>query len=504
MIKTAKTENGWVRGISAADPRIIAYKGVPFAAPPVGDLRWKAPQPAKDWEGTLDCLEFAPISMQAKPGTDPDIIYTREWNVDPEIPMSEDCLYLNIWTPAKMADEKLPVLVWYFGGGLKEGNTAEMEFDGERIARRGVVVVTVNYRVNVFGFFAHPELTREAPEAPANFGNLDQQYGLMWTKRNIAAFGGDPDNITIGGQSAGGGSVLSQLNCPANKEYIQKAIIDSGIVMIEDEFSSRQEIQLVDEEKSGEKFFEYLGVKTLAEARALPAEYLRDKCTEYGGLWVTIIDGAFQKDTYKNNLEKGKLLDVPLLMGTTNNEFIVRPSATNMEELRKSAVEMFGDDADQFLELIKVEEGLEQAVENAVINIGEYSIRFVCGKMDEHQIKGPRFYYKFDPEIPGWDNPGSFHSSDLWFWFETLAKCWRPFVGKHYDLSRQMCNYWANFIANGDPNGNDADGTPMETWEPFTPENPVCMTLYETPKAELSPTSDYMAFLLEQRLKKML
>ena len=256
--------------------------------------------------------------------------------------------------------------------------------------------------------------------------------------------------------------------------------------------------------KAVKSSFEYLGVKTLAEARALPAEYLRDKCTEYGGLWVTIIDGAFQKDTYKNNLEKGKLLDVPLLMGTTNNEFIVRPSATNMEELRKSAVEMFGDDADQFLELIKVEEGLEQAVENAVINIGEYSIRFVCGKVDEHQIKGPRFYYKFDPEIPGWDNPGSFHSSDLWFWFETLAKCWRPFVGKHYDLSRQMCNYWANFIANGDPNGNDADGTPMETWEPFTPENPVCMTLYETPKAELSPTSDYMAFLLEQRLKKML
>ena len=217
MIKIAKTENGLVRGIPAADPRIISFKGIPFAAPPVGENRWRAPQPASDWKGTRDCLEFAPIPMQSIPGLDQDNIYTREWNVDPEIPMSEDCLYLNVWTPAESTGDKLPVYVWYFGGALQWGNTAEMEFDGERLARRGIIVVTVSYRLNVFGFLAHPELRKEAPNAPANFGNLDQQYGLFWAKRNIEAFGGDPDNITIGGQSAGGGSVLTQLNCPANK-----------------------------------------------------------------------------------------------------------------------------------------------------------------------------------------------------------------------------------------------------------------------------------------------
>ena len=160
-----------------ATPRITVYRGIPFAAPPVGKLRWCAPQPAANWAGVRDCLEFAPISMQGTPGENPDELYAREWHVDPQIPMDEDCLYLNIWTPAVTGDEKLPVFRVVFGGGFQCGYTAEMEFDGERLARRGMVVVTVNYRVNVFGFFAHPELTAEAPDAPANFGLLDQQAG---------------------------------------------------------------------------------------------------------------------------------------------------------------------------------------------------------------------------------------------------------------------------------------------------------------------------------------
>ncbi len=154
MLKTVKTENGYVRGIPAADPRVISFKGIPFAAPPVGDLRWRAPQPARDWEGVRDCLEFAPISMQSIPGLNEENIYTREWNVDPTIPMNEDCLYLNVWTPAVSETDKLPVYVWYFGGGLQWGNPAEMEFDGERLARRGIVVVTVNYRLNAVGGIA--------------------------------------------------------------------------------------------------------------------------------------------------------------------------------------------------------------------------------------------------------------------------------------------------------------------------------------------------------------
>ena len=228
MLRIANTENGKVRGLPAADPRITSFKGIPFAAPPVGENRWRAPQPCKNWEGVRDCFEFAPISVQDTPGIGDDI-YCREWHVDPEIPMGEDCLYLNIWTNAKTGDEKMPVLVWYFGGGFQWGYTAEMEFDGERLARRGIVVVTVNYRLGALGFLAHPQLTAEQPDAPCNFGSLDQQAGLKWVRRNIANFGGDPDNITIAGQSAGGGSVLSQMACKGNAGDFQKAVVMSGM-----------------------------------------------------------------------------------------------------------------------------------------------------------------------------------------------------------------------------------------------------------------------------------
>ncbi len=230
MLRRVAVENGLVEGLPAADPRITSFKGIPFAAPPVGKNRWKAPQPPENWDGVLFAYKFAPISMQHIPGEDPENIYTREWNVDTSIKMDEDSLHLNVWTPAKSADEKLPVFVWYFGGALHEGNTSEMEFDGERIARRGVVVVTVNYRLNVFGFLCHPEITAENPEAPANFGHLDQQFGTRWVQRNIAAFGGDPCNITIGGQSAGGVSVMAQVTSPQNAGLFQKAIVDSGLI----------------------------------------------------------------------------------------------------------------------------------------------------------------------------------------------------------------------------------------------------------------------------------
>jgi para-nitrobenzyl esterase len=501
MIKIARTENGLVRGTLAADPRIIAFRGIPFAAPPVGNLRWRPPQPATCWTGIRDCIEFAPISMQNKPGINKEDIYSREWAVDPEIPMSEDCLYLNIWTPAESENDRLPVFVWYFGGGLQVGNTAEMEFDGERIARRGIVVVTVNYRVNLFGFLTHPEIIKESPEAPANFGHLDQQYGLMWTKRNIAAFGGDPDNITIGGQSAGGLSVLSQLTCPANKPYIKKAIIESGIIT--GIYSlSQPGSTLESAAKKGEEFFKELGVSTLAKARAIPAEVLRDKNSEGNHFWGTVVDGVFQKDNALSNILRGDFLDVPLLMGHTSDEFISAPNVKSMDELRSLADSLFGKDAERFLELVRAGEGLETAIANASVNGIGFTIRAVCRRLDKLRKKGPHYVYDFGPEIPGWDDPGSFHSSDLWFWFETLAKCWRPFVGKHYDLARQMCNYWANFIRNGDPNGNDANGTPMERWDPFTDNNPVYMTLYDTPKAEVRPPDEIMEFLLNSYLAR--
>jgi para-nitrobenzyl esterase len=503
MLRIVKVENGMLQGLPAADPRITSFKGVPFAAPPIGKNRWRAPQPAENWEGIYKAYEFAPISMQAPTVIDVNNIYTREWSVDPDIPMSEDCLYLNIWTPANSADEKLPVFVWYFGGGLQVGHTAEMEFDGERLARRGIVVVTVNYRLNVFGFLCHPEITVEAPEAPANFGHLDQQFGTQWVKRNIAAFGGDPNNITIGGQSAGGGSVLSQLTSPQNEGLFQKAIIQSGMItrIYPNDRLPGNYLKLSDAEQEGVDFFRYLGVSTLEEARKLDADYLNKKALEYRHFWGTVDDNCFCTGfAYQKFLNKERYM-VPLLVGHTSTEFIHGPNAETMEEFKNMAKEMFGDDAEEFLKLCNAESGdIEEARKKASVRGIEYAIRVAA--QSNHDTGAPIYYYNFDAEIPGWDNPGTFHSVELWFTFETLAKCWRPFVGKHYDLARQMCNYWANFIRSGDPNGKDSTGEDMPYWEPYTVDAPYGMLFADRPEFLKEEPSEIMQFLLRQYFKK--
>lgn len=505
MLREVRVENGVVRGLPAADPRITSFKGIPFAAPPVGKNRWRAPQPAEDWDGVLEAFQFAPISMQARPGVDKNNIYSREWHVDPDVPMSEDCLYLNVWTPATSPDDRLPVFVWYFGGGLQVGYTSEMEFDGERIARRGVVVVTVNYRLNVFGFLCHPEITRENPEAPANFGHLDQQFATRWVQRNIAAFGGDPNNITIGGQSAGGWSVLAQLTSPQNQGLCHRAIIQSGIFA--PAYPSNRGLpwgrSLAEAENDGVRFFDALGVSTLEEARGLDAEYVLAKALEFGGFWGTVVDGTFCVGNPFELYLDNKRLSVPVLAGHTSSEFVDRPRVETKDQLKDLAVDAFGDDADEFLELCQFESGsVDEVLERASINSIEYAIRLVGKANADAGVSAPLYYYVFDAEIPGWDNPGTFHSVDLWFFFETLAKCWRPFVGKHYDLARQMCNYWANFIKTGDPNGQDVTGEDMPHWSPYTPKEPYAMVFRDRPEFVREKPGELVEFLVEQYFKK--
>ena len=478
MIKETRVENGRLRGIRAADPRIISYKGIPYAAPPVGENRWRAPQPAQDWNGVLDCDRFGPISMQAPPGTDPTNLYAREWNVDPEIPMSEDCLTLNIWTPAKTAEERLPVFVWYFGGGMVEGNPTEMEFNGERIARRGIVVVTVNYRLNVFGFLAHPELTAEQPDFPTNFGCLDQTFATRWVKRNIAAFGGDPQRITIGGQSAGGRSVQVQLTSPLTEGLFQRAIIMSGIRYggyhgINTHGFNRSMAQA---EADGEDFFRFAGIRNLAAARAMDAKTLVDLFYQYAGIgsglgpggkmWAPVNDGHYQVGHFSDRMIRGDRHMVPLMMSNTATESWEVPDAKSVTELAAMAKKQFGADAPAFLEAIRADtlEGMRQNARFSPMELG-MRLYFEAAQRQDPQLKN--WGALFAPSIPGWDNAGTFHSSDLWFVFETLACCWRPFTGRHYDLARQMCNYVSNFVICGDPNGPDADGTPMPEWRPY-------------------------------------
>lgn len=437
MLRETRTENGKVRGIPGADPRVTIYRGIPFAAPPTGENRWRAPQPAENWDGVRECYTFAPIGIQDQPGVGKweEDLYMREFHVDKDIPMSEDCLYLNVWTPANAADEKLPVLIWIFGGGFQWGYTAEMEFDGERLARRGIVVVSVNYRLATLGFLAHPEITAESPDAPGNFGLLDQKAGIAWVKRNISNFGGDPDQITIAGQSAGGGSVMAQINNEDNYDVIKRAVVFSGMIELanpKDDIFNPNDLKLAEER--GKAFFDYLGVSGLEEARKLDAFLIRDKYAEYvkeHPRFFPIEDGVMVKQYGMTKFKEGRSAKIPIISGCTKDEFVIDGINT-----------------------------VERSVKNAFVSA------------QAHGADKPMYYYFFEPDIPGWDNPGDFHSCDLWFFFESIGKCWRPYKGYHYDLSRQMCNYFANFIKTGDPNGKDADGTDMPVWKPYTEKEP--------------------------------
>lgn len=505
MIRTAKTENGMVRGIEAADPRITAFKGIPFAAPPVGKNRWRAPQPCENWEGVKECYRFAPISVQDTPGLGTDI-YCREWHVDPEIAMGEDCLYLNVWTGAKNADEKLPVVVWFFGGGFQWGYPAEMEFDGERVARRGVIVVTVNYRLNVFGFLAHPELTAEAPEAPTNFGLLDQQAGLKWVIRNIAAFGGDPEKITIAGQSAGAGSVMAQLTNPANEGLFQRAIVQSGLIRSPyDNSNFGAPEPMASAERNGKDFFDFLGVKNLEEARALDAFHILHKYGEYVNgynLFVnndephrmfTVQDEKFSFGDPMKQYMAGKHVKAAIMTGNTADEFLNQIAAKDDSDFERQVREIMGADADTFLTF---PESRAKKGDNVYAQVS--GIEIACKAMALNAQKrgaDPIYYYRFDTDIPGWDNPGTFHSVELWFFFETLAKCWRPFKGRHYDLARQMCDYWCNFIKTGNPNGAGSDGEELPRWEPYTKEKEQGMLFGRNGAEPEQGDSEFIRFL---------
>ncbi len=438
MLRETEVKNGKIRGFAATDPRVTVYKGVPFAAPPVGENRWRAPQPCKDWDGVFEAKSFAPISYQDRPGVGTDI-YCREWHVDPELTISEDCLYLNIWTPAKKTGEKLPVLVWYFGGGFQWGYTSEMEFNGEQLAKRGIVVVSIGYRLNCFGFLAHPEITKEAPDAPSNFGLMDQRAGLHWVYDNIAAFGGDPEHITIGGQSAGGASVMQQLTNKENRNIIKGAAIFSGIIRLSDPKDDIfTPLTLSQAEELGQKFFDCLGVKTLEEARKLSSEEVMKGYNRFhpdNQRMYPIVDGKFCEGDPVQLFIDRKCADVPVISGNTTDEF----SDAGVNNVETSAKSVFVD-----------------AHKNA----------------PDQKF----YYYRFDPDIPGDGNPedgypGTFHSCDLWFFFNSIDKCSRPYKGRHFDLARQMSNYFANFIKSGDPNGCDHFSTDLlPKWQPYTPE----------------------------------
>src|SRR5581483_9171837 len=295
------TASGVVEGVRSADKKVAVFEGIPFAAPPVGKLRWQAPQPVAAWEGVRKATAFGPRCMQAP-------IYSDMIFRDPG--PTEDCLYLNVWTPANSAEAKLPVMAWIYGGGFAAGAASEPRQDGSKLAEKGVVVVSMNYRLGVFGFFAHPELTKESPEhASGNYGLLDQAAALKWVQKNITAFGGDPGNVTIFGESAGSISVSAQMASPLSKNLIAAAIGESGSIL-----GALSASPLAEGEQNGVKFATAIGKDSLAALRAMPAEQLLEATAKPGlPRFSPTVDGWFFPKSPFEIFAAGEQAHVPLL-----------------------------------------------------------------------------------------------------------------------------------------------------------------------------------------------
>ena len=502
MLRNTCTENGKVRGVVGTNARITVYKGIPYAAPPVGENRWRPPQPAANWDGVRVCDTFGPICFQKTPGKDPNAFYSKEWHVDPQIPNSEDGLYLNIWTPANKPGEGLPVMVWIHGGGMQEGYSYEMEFDGEEFASRGVILVSIGYRLNVFGFLCTPEITAENPEAPANFALLDQAAAIRWVKRNIENFGGDPENITIFGQSGGGDAVQFQLLSPQTEGLFQRAIIQSAgsrllcypelprVLSPGDSMETAYALS--------ERLFQMCGVHTLAEARQLPPELLLEKYNEMGRPMVPVLDGKFVMELPQAAIWNDRIHNVSLMVTATSDEFMAGCTSPAEDWVRSH----FGPGADAYWSL--VQRAAKSNEEEALRKAADFSTFLVGNRLTAEVLarNGRRVYFsEFGPTVPG-DHAGAFHSCDLWFEFNTLMRCWRPFDGHHYDLARKMCSYFANFARSGDPNGKDRNGSDLPQWDRYAAGNGKAMQFFDTIQME-EQTDARMRWLLDENMKRL-
>lgn len=472
----AKTVNGVLEGV-VEQSGINAYKGIPFAQPPVGELRWKEPQPVKNWQGVRKAEKFGPRAMQNP------VFGDMGFRSDG---MSEDCLYLNVWTPAKSASEKLPVLVYFYGGGFVAGDGSEGRYDGESMATKGIVALTVNYRLGVFGFFASSELTRESPHhASGNYGFLDQSAALRWVKENIAAFGGDPDRVTIAGESAGSLSVSALMASPLSKDLFAAAIGESGSVL-----GTLPPVPLADAEQAGMKFAEQTGVKSLAELRAMSGEKLLEATAKPGSSrFSSTVDGYFFPKAPLEVFKAGEQSKVPLLVGWNSEEMnyraILGKETPTVENYTKAVQKLYADKADEILKQYAVSSDAD--VEQIATDLaGDRFIGYSTWKWAELQSKTGggkpvyRYYYArprpaMTPEMgnaaPGLAGGvtksteatpakvmlprGAVHSAEIEYAMGNLPKnkvyAWEP---EDYTVSATMQNYFVNFIKTHNPNGS--------------------------------------------------
>lgn len=502
-------ETGILQGIHGWDPRIAVFKGIPYAAPPVGNLRWKSPQPAEKWEGIRMADQYAPIAVQRIPGSNPDEFWTREMHpTGPEFAISEDCLYLNVYTPARTGEEKLPVLLYIHGGGFSGGYPFEIEFDWEHMAAKGIVVVSISYRLGVLGFLVHPWLSEESPDSPkGNYGTEDQLAAIKWTQRNIAAFGGDPGRITIAGQSAGAMSVQNLITASQTEGLIHGAIIESSVTT---SFVDRPRLiqvrQMEEKEKTGIAYFEKAGIRSLEEARQIPAERLIELEGEVFGPGVhfePVIDHVLIHETNQDAFLGGRYHNIPILAGYNRGESKgFNSGIKTIEDLQKYA-EAFGGQKKEFLDLchVKTDADVECLFDSDAMREVVAGTRLFGYIQAEQGRKS--YLYEFNADIPGEDHPGSYHGSEMWFAYDSLARCWRPFRGKHYDLARWMSSYWVNFVKTGDPNGKDSIGEKLPEWKSFDGDNQFVMEFTDRPEESAVKVDPLMEFRINYTLGRI-
>jgi len=482
-----KTANGVVEG--SDESGIRSFKGIPFAQPPVGTLRWREPQPPKNWEGIKKTDKFGPRAMQLP------LFGDMNFRSDG---MSEDCLYLNVWTPATSGTEKLPVLVYFYGGGFVAGDGSEPRYEGLSLARRGIVTVTINYRLSVFGFLAHPELTKESPNhASGNYGLMDQSAALKWVQQNIASFGGDPKKITIAGESAGSFAVSAQMASPLSRNIIAGAIGESGSLL-----GVNSTMPLADAEKVGKKFADSLNAGSLAAMRALPAEAVIKATSKQGfGRFPIAVDGYFFPKSPISIYAAGEQAHVPLLAGWNSmegNGLGLTGKEQTKANFAAAVQKMYAEKATDILKVYDAATD-EEVPQTATELASDRFIGYSTWKwIDQHAQTGKNPVYRYyylrprpsmraemgnatanlaggitrNADSAARKTPlavGAVHSAEIEYALGNLPTNrvfdWQP---EDYFVSGIMENYFANFIKTGNPNGI---GVPQ--WPALTINSPA-------------------------------
>jgi para-nitrobenzyl esterase len=481
--QVVNTQNGALKGMVNKEGSVVTFKGIPYAAPPVGNLRWHEPQPPASWDGVRDATKFCESCMQKRVFSQlPNAPWSAEYMVQDSV--SEDCLYLNIWTPAKTAGDKLSVLVYLHGGAFTEGSGSIVVYDGEELAKKGLIVVNINYRLGVLGFFAHPELSAESPnKASGNYAILDCIAALKWIKNNIAAFGGDSSRVTVAGQSAGAVIVHVLTASPLAKGLFNGAIAISGSSLGMFNYAN----VLSEAEKTGSEFALSTGAKNLAALRQMKASDLIARVTGANPVrFGIVVDGYVLPESMSGIFAKGKQNDVPVITGITADDAGPLNREVSRETFIENARKAYGEKAQEFLSLYPVatdEQASMESIEAARVQNRIETFKWAAFRAKT--AKTPAFTYYFDRAIPWPEHPefGAFHSGDLPYYFMNMRMFDRPWTAVDSAVAETAASYWVNFTRTGDPNGAE-----LPIWPAFDPGRKVTFKLGE--RSAVIPLAD--------------